>query len=355
MTKFVFYEDEHVVAYHRDGASNYTMTTFSNFGFEANHGRFWGEAFCDREALHATGFVARRNNWFPACSMRHAIEAALRLQCPPRITYGHSQGGYAALKYSAALSAIGGLACAPQYSINPEKSPDDQRFSSNYLPDLHDNMELVCEDFSGNLTIVHDPHERADQYQVDLIMAACPGRTILMAPADHLGHDVMEVMTDREVLAGLLEQCRSGSVPPRLHALMKAARRRSHRYAMRLSGRLVSGMKPLTAVRVLETVEATARAPLNSADKEVFLMLAARAYMGAKRPQDAVRRLDELATIAGGNPHYHAYLGSCLLASRQPTRAMHAYQRAVDLRPGNMVFLEGMTESRRRMERQVQP
>jgi len=44
------------------------------------------------------------------------------------VTYGSSMGGYAALRYAAALNATRAIAISPQYSIDPEKAPWEDRF-----------------------------------------------------------------------------------------------------------------------------------------------------------------------------------------------------------------------------------
>lgn len=94
------FSDENLEVIYRAGASPYLLITFNEMEMKANGSRFWGQRFCEKAEISALGFISRRPNWFPAASVVKAVEAAATIlhAAPERILYGHSQGGYAALR-----------------------------------------------------------------------------------------------------------------------------------------------------------------------------------------------------------------------------------------------------------------
>lgn len=135
------YADENLEVIHRRGSSPYLLVTFNEMEMQANGSRFWGQRFCEKAGIAALGFISRRPNWFPAASVVAAVEAAAPIlaEAPERILYGHSQGGYAALRYRRRLGASVAVAFCPQISIDPKTVPFDNRFVRHFAPGLHTN------------------------------------------------------------------------------------------------------------------------------------------------------------------------------------------------------------------------
>lgn len=294
----VLYDDEHVRVIYRPGSSSFTLATFSNFGFYPNRADFWGQQFCEKEDLAAIGFVAKSNNWFPMASMQQAVNVATTLNLPNIITYGHSQGGYAALKYSAALHAVGVLACAPQYSIDPSVTPRDTRFTSNFHHTLNRNMEITSADLSGNLIAVLDPADHADSYQISLIKQACPDNLIRIIPAYHLGHQIMDLMREREISLSLLKSCQTDMVSDSLLHAISTYRKRSWSYAINLAERLLP-KRPRVAVDVLNKFLKQSNDRVPPEVHQRFSRVASAVYFQANCVKDI---LPVLSTICVANP-----------------------------------------------------
>ncbi len=110
------FSDENLEVIHRSGSSPYLLVTFNEMEMKANGSRFWGQRFCEKADISALGFISRRPNWFPAASVVKAVEATAPIlrAAPERILYGHSQGGYAALRYRRRFNAAVAIAFCPQ-------------------------------------------------------------------------------------------------------------------------------------------------------------------------------------------------------------------------------------------------
>jgi tetratricopeptide (TPR) repeat protein len=110
------------------------VVTFDSYheppGFD-RHG--FGEAFFHGEGITAIHVMSYGNDWFQYAEMqsvlslvREACAGAERL-----MTYGSSMGGYAALRFAAAIGARSALALSPQYSIDRRKAPFETRWASD--------------------------------------------------------------------------------------------------------------------------------------------------------------------------------------------------------------------------------
>lgn len=354
MNKACIYDDQHVRVIHRTGSSPFTLATFSNMGFNANSDNFWGERVCNRDDLNAIGFVAKWNNWFPYDSMMPAIDAALRVVFGDVVTYGHSQGGYAAVRYSGALNAVGAIACAPQYSINPSVAMEDKRFTSNFKTHLHRLMEAEPADLLGNLALIYDPFDATDRYQVDLLRQACPAAFLKPFLVHRLGHDVIEIMKNHEVFTELLSFARTGVQTPESLLLIRKSKKRSYRYGVKFGELLMKHKKFRFAYTVLSVVEANATESIAPDDKVHYNVLFARACIALGQRQKATQRMEETAAVAPDNPHVQAFYGSCLMGVREHLGAVEAYRQAVKLRPDIQAFRTDLAEAERRLERATQ-
>ncbi len=138
----LIYSDENIEVIHRAGSSRYLLVTFNEMEMQANGSRFWAQRFCEKADIAALGFISRRPNWFPAASIVKAVDAAQPIlrAAPERVLYGHSQGGYAALRYRRRFDATVAIAFCPQASIDPNAVPFDRRFTRHFSPKLHTNM-----------------------------------------------------------------------------------------------------------------------------------------------------------------------------------------------------------------------
>jgi alpha-beta hydrolase superfamily lysophospholipase len=180
----IIFSDENLEVIHRSGSSPYLLVTFNEMEMRANGSRFWGQRLCEKAGISALGFISRRPNWFPAASVVKAVEAAAPIlhATSERILYGHSQGGYAALRYRRRFNATVAVAFCPQVSIDPKAVPFDGRFARHFSPDLHANMGIAPDHAAGRAYLFFDPFHTVDHQHAVRITAlqerdptgACP-------------------------------------------------------------------------------------------------------------------------------------------------------------------------------------
>jgi tetratricopeptide (TPR) repeat protein len=227
----LIFEDEHIRVMHRPGATPWALLTFNVIDFRFPAPRFWGDRFVERAGLSAFGFVARVPNWFPRASMERAAAAiAPQLAAyPDRVMYGHSQGGYAALKYSALLGARTVISSCPQATIDPREVPDDPRFHRYFRLDLHGGMH-VDDQVIGTPFILYDPFEQVDAMHVRRIQALVPQARLV--PVYLTQHSAITVFAHTETGLALIDACRRDELP----ALTALARRSRRHHWLRVRG-----------------------------------------------------------------------------------------------------------------------
>ncbi|MBK5569958.1 hypothetical protein [Ensifer sp. SSB1] len=219
----LIYSDENLEVIHRPGASPYLLITFNEMEIQANGSRYWGQRFCEKADIAALGFISRRPNWFPAASVVKAVEAAAPIlkAAPERILYGHSQGGYAALRYRRRFNATAAIAFCPQVSINPKAVPYDNRFLRHFSPELHANMGIAPDHAAGRAFIFYDPFHAIDRRHAERI-ANLQAETHL-TPVQMTGHGTVRVFTGTERALSLIDACRANDLLA-LRALARSAR-----------------------------------------------------------------------------------------------------------------------------------
>ncbi|MEI2296748.1 hypothetical protein [Ensifer sp. MJa1] len=219
----LIYSDENLEVIHRPGSSPFLLVTFNEMEIEANGSRYWGQRLCDKADIAALGIISRRPNWFPAASIVKAVEAAAPIlkAAPERILYGHSQGGYAALRYRRRFDATTAIAFCPQVSIDPKSVPYDNRFARYFSPELHANMGISPDQAAGRGFIFHDPFHAIDRRHAKRI-AELQEDTHLV-PVHMTGHGTVRVFSTTERAVALIKACRSND-RVRLGKLARAAR-----------------------------------------------------------------------------------------------------------------------------------
>ncbi|WP_116089743.1 hypothetical protein [Sphingomonas crusticola] len=93
----------------------------------------FGEAFFATEGITATHVMCRGNDWFQYPEMALVL-SVIREACADAdrlLSYGSSMGGYAALRFAAAVGANAALALSPQYSLDRRKAPFETRWASD--------------------------------------------------------------------------------------------------------------------------------------------------------------------------------------------------------------------------------
>jgi len=217
------FSDEHLEVIHRCGSSPYLLITFNEMEMTANGSRFWGQRFCEKAGISVLGFISRRPNWFPAASVVKAVDAASPIlqAAPERILYGHSQGGYAALRYRRRFNADVAIAFCPQVSIDPTAVSFDGRFARHFSPELHANMAVAPDHAAGRAYLFFDPFHAVDrQHAVRIGMRQ--EKTHLI-PVHMTGHGTVRAFAGTARALSLIEACRADDLPA-LRPLVRAAR-----------------------------------------------------------------------------------------------------------------------------------
>ncbi|MCQ4160422.1 hypothetical protein NON00_10825 [Roseomonas sp. GC11] len=203
--KLVFSSENMKVLY-RPGKTDYALVTFSHSNWTGERLDYWGRRLADNLDLTTVGIVARRNDWFCNPDMPAILAAARARLAGFRkvISFGSSMGGYAALKFSAAVGASSVLSFVPQYSIAPaDVGAFDRRFLSHYEPARHDGMRIEEADVARNAYVFLDPNFRMDRRNVEMIRARAP--RLQMVPARTTGHSTLELFAGTEKTARLFE------------------------------------------------------------------------------------------------------------------------------------------------------
>ncbi|MBW9062022.1 hypothetical protein JNB71_01715 [Rhizobium herbae] len=258
----IVYSDENVEVIHRPGSSPYLLVTFNEMEMLANGSRFWGQRFCEKADIAALGFMSRRPNWFPAASIVEAVAAVAPIlrAAPERILYGHSQGGYAALRYRRRFDASVAIAFCPQISIDPNAVPFDGRFKRHFAPSLHANMGIAHDHAAGRAYLFYDPFHAVDRRHAEEI-AAQQAETRLV-PVPMTGHGTVRAFAGTERCLSLLAACRADNLmslrglarevrvdaPMRLYQIAITAIARHPTWADRLFAQFGHGFSPIERV-----------------------------------------------------------------------------------------------------------
>ncbi|CAA7625683.1 tetratricopeptide repeat protein [Magnetospirillum sp. UT-4] len=214
----------HLEVFHRPGPGGPLLVTFNELGMIADGTRFWGQAVCDRLNLDAVGIVSRRPNWFPVADMAQAVAALAPILARHHdiITYGHSQGGYGAVKYAAALRATRVAAFCPQWSIEPALLGNaDRRFAAYHHVDLHAGMAVEGGDCPVPAAVVFDPSTAEDRWHHDRLAERVP---VISVPVHHSGHAAVRLVAGAEPFGRFLDLLLGGGdLRAFFHGLRKAS------------------------------------------------------------------------------------------------------------------------------------
>jgi hypothetical protein len=90
----------------------------------------FAEEFCEQYQLDAVFVNCVSNEWYQYADLPEALSAIRSFAAPweRRVTYGSSMGGYAALRFAAAVGAQRSIAIGPQYSPRPSVILGENRY-----------------------------------------------------------------------------------------------------------------------------------------------------------------------------------------------------------------------------------
>ncbi len=229
--KSIIAETEHVSAIAQDLGGDTVVVTFNEMGFVRNGTHFWGDEFLSKLGVSAIGIVTPRPNWYPPRDMDEIIPAVLANVKGRRVvTYGHSQGGFGALKFSGRLNASVALCFCPQWTINPD---DVRSFDSRTTPyfdaALGNGVHLVPGDVCKRSFIFYDPMEPTDARHA-AVLSAYPGVYPVLMPFGM--HDTIRILTEGRGASSLINLCRTPTPPttPDFRRIIRHCRLHSKTY-----------------------------------------------------------------------------------------------------------------------------
>ncbi len=231
MPKQVLFKSNEIVIVLQEAPGATLFVTFNGMGEVASGDKFWGDAFFFKKDIPAVGVMTTRPNWLPN-SQLHLIAETILSICNGRrvITYGHSQGGYSAIKMSKALNAQAAIAFCPQFSINPKDVGDfDKRYVSYYGG--NNGEAIKSTEICQNSYIFFDPYEPRDAKNASLIAALAP-KTVKSITAPFSSHSTILLFSESKLSSDLINMFCAEELPT-AHAcrgLVRRTRARSTTY-----------------------------------------------------------------------------------------------------------------------------
>ncbi len=226
----IIFQSDHVRLILDEKGTDTVVLSFNEMNFVWNGVQYWGQKILDPLRATVLGFVTPEPNWYPPHDMERAIPAAIEAIAGRRVvTFGFSQGGYGALKFSRALSASTAFAFCPLWSINPEDvGCFDVRTAPYYRPALKNGHRIKLDDLCDNNFVIFDPREVCDQKNAERILEH-RGTSAVVAP--FCGHAVIKMVAESQISRPLAERIQDPNVTAReLRTIIRSGRRNSPLY-----------------------------------------------------------------------------------------------------------------------------
>lgn len=224
-------------------ASPAVVACFNWGKFQAEGDHFYADELMRNLGLSAVGIVSKRPHWYVCEEWPQAQAAILEAMAGHtlRVGYGFSMGAYAALKYSSALGLDKVLAFSPQWSVDPQEAPWDDRRNWAYVPAMK-GMGVRAADRRGLAYLFVDDEHPTDRLHLEQILQS--GDNVLVSMR-HCKHDTIKMLIGRESMGQVLKAC-MGDDPAEVLRVVKRRKRHSPRYrahlcAIRAQRRLEAG------------------------------------------------------------------------------------------------------------------
>ncbi len=316
-------ETELVQCFFRYSGYDRLIIAFSDSWHKGREGRLLPRIDLAVLGYSVIDFVATAPNWFPADDMmallqtvRQYLEGFAR-----RITFGFSQGGYGALKYSTVLGANVSIAFSPQFSIDPRVVKGD-RFGHLFRSDINIGMSLRPQECICPSYVFFDPFDKIDRRHVEFISRET---SIHQVPMPFFGHGTAKLFSEPDRLAQLLAAGIEGDVAE-LHRIACQSRHinRDRAYLMTLH---LTQRNPARALKIAQRYKVEW-----SHHKQADICY----YLSMGGEIDAA--LSWCEQLAAKSPTSHNVLGcAAMVAMRAGEFGLAAgfIERARELNPGN--------------------
>jgi len=231
--EIIFKSRNILVVYNNIYSDNNIWITFNELGFKPDANRFWGDRFLEKNAISGIGIVTTYPNWYPPDDMQIAIQEIRGLYRNRTVVcYGHSQGGYGAIKYSRALSASIVLAFSPQFSINPSVvAKNDNRFTNYYVGSLCNGQPVTSNDVAGRVYVFYDNGSESDKWNVQKLKEIT-GDSLYEVVCPFTDHNSVQLISESKLGNELIRIAHSESDEKKqaLRSLVRIARKSSPTY-----------------------------------------------------------------------------------------------------------------------------
>ncbi len=189
------YSSENIKVFFQDFSTKLVVVTFNELGSTIKGDSYWGKGFFAKLGISSIGVMTPRPNWYPRREMDEAIRAIKEVILDRVVvTYGHSQGGYGAIRYSSDLNSSVTLAFCPQISIDPEEVRIfDRRFEAYFDRELGGGLAIEKKDIGRNVYVIFDPLNKNDSNHANLL-SKIPGISLIVAP--FTDHDTVRIMAE---------------------------------------------------------------------------------------------------------------------------------------------------------------
>ncbi len=336
--KEVVFENDYMRVIHAPAASSWVCITFNEMGSVAEGSSFWGDQFLAKQGISAIGFMSKRPNWFPRGPTLEAIAAIRQLLAETYtavVTYGFSQGAYAALTYSRPLNAGMSLAFSPQASIAPhDVAPWDTRYAQFYDPALNADMLLTDADLAGRNLVFFDPLHGWDRRHAELIKRISGSVELIHLPL--VEHDTVRFAVEARLIGEVLRSIDGERLSSaQIRRLARQARAQAPTY---WTGRwrVLSHRRPGSAAEQLRAVNESLRLRPAHADTLIHLVRL-RLDAGAQEDATAAVRL-AMSVIGGATPYGRVQLWTALNRMGQREAAAALMRAAVEHDPTASTF-----------------
>jgi len=214
---------------------------------------WWGRGMAALVGWNTLAFAAKEPAWFPEEEVAGLIAHAQPFMAGPRVAFGITMGGHAALRHGRALAARAALAIAPQPPRPPAGAPPPQRRH----PPGRAVLGIAPEDLPELPLLAFDPQLRLDRVQAERL-ALLPGvRTVRLA---RTGRSATGGLAETGLLRPLLAAALAGDAL-RAGAILRGVRRASGLVREAIAASLMQGGRPAWAQALREAAAPSPPAP----------------------------------------------------------------------------------------------
>lgn len=343
----ILYEDSEIVVIHRpappgaDGALPLVLVTFADLTFRPDGNAVWGQEPAEKLGLGVVGFVAKRENWYPAASVRAAAEAVRgAIGGAPALSYGYSMGGYAALKYARLVGASRALGICPQASIDPADVPSDARFHGFFDPALHAGMRLGPADAPGFGVVMADPYHPEDRLNAQMLQA---DGNIRWLRTPFMGHAAIWLLTDTAFLRSVLQDIQDADLAG-VAARLRGRRRHNVHWFFWVAHAAFTRNRPALANRLWNRAEELGLAR-DIREREVMNLLgpAMQRLIGQGKRAEARALALRQAAEAPSDAVVQAQIGHILIGMGEAEAAEEPFRAALALRQDVSHVYQGLS------------